>query len=258
MPIAQFDDVRVHFQLEGPEDAPVLALSNSLGTDMSMWDKVAPAWAARFRVLRYDSRGHGQSSVTAPPYSIELLARDLLKLLDHLGLERINLCGLSLGGLTAIWLGIHEPSRFDRLIFANTAAKIGNAAMWNERIGFIHENGMAPLASATMHRWFTERFIQRWPEQLEMPRSVMESTAADGYIGCCLALRDEDLRGQIGRISNRCLVISSAHDVATPAADGRLLHQELRDGEYVELEAAHLSAWERPEEFQTAVLRFLS
>ena len=257
MPAADLGDVRIHYRFDGPEDGPVLVLSNSLGTNLHMWNKVLPALAARFRVLRYDTRGHGQSSVTEPPYSVAQLAGDLTELLDHLELTQVKLCGLSLGGLTAMWLAIHEPERFERLIFANTAAKIGNAAMWNERIAAIRAEGMTPLAAATMRRWFTEAFVRESVQELALPRAVMAEMAADGYIGCCMALRDEDLRGEIGSIAAPCLVIASTYDVATPVGDGRALHAGLAHSEFVELEAAHLSAWELPEPFAAAVLRFL-
>jgi 3-oxoadipate enol-lactonase len=257
MPTADFNGVRIHYTLDGPESAPTLALSNSLGTDLHMWDKVLPALAGRFRVLRYDTRGHGQSGVSAPPYSIAQLAGDLLGLLDHLGLDRVNLCGVSLGGLTAIRLAIHEPSRFDRFIFANTSARIGSPSMWDDRIAAIRASGMKLLAKNIMGRWFTDGFIQQYPQELDLPRSVMEQTSPDGYIGCCLSMRNEDLRGDVARIHAPCLVITGESDIATPPAEGRFLNQNLPQSQYVELRAAHLSPWELPQEFESAVLNFL-
>jgi 3-oxoadipate enol-lactonase len=257
MAIADLNGIRIHYALDGPENAPTLVLSNSLGTNLHMWDKVLPALAARFRVLRYDTRGHGQSGVSAPPYSIAQLAGDLLGLLDHLGLDRVNLCGVSLGGLTAIWLAIHEPDRFDRFIFANTSACIGSPSMWDERIKAIHASGMVSLAKAIMHRWFTDGFIQQHPEELDLPRSVMEQTSPDGYIGCCLSMRNENLRSDVARIHAPCLVITGEFDIATPPAEGRFLHQSLPQSQYAELQAAHLSAWELPQDFQSVVLTFL-
>lgn len=258
MPFAELNKLRIHYRIDGPEDGPIHVLSNSLGTNLHMWDKIVPALAVRYRVLRYDTRGHGQSSVPDPPYTISQLSSDLLDLLDYLHIERASFCGLSLGGLTAIWLGIHAPSRFDRFVFANTAARIGNNAMWDERISGIRANGMKPLAQTTMHRWFTDAFLSFHPEETALPRAVMEETSPDGYIGCCLALRDEDLRGQVGAIPQPCLVITGESDIATPAADGLALHENLQHSHYVQLKAAHLSAWELPGEFQAAVLKFLA
>ena len=258
MPIAELNGVRIHYTLDGPGDAPTLVLSNSLGTSLHMWDKVLPALAARYRVLRYDTRGHGQSSVPAPPYSVAQLAGDVLGLRDYLRIDRVHFCGLSLGGLTGIWLAIHAPSRFHRFIFANTSARIGNPSMWDERIAAIRASGMVPLAQATMHRWFTDGFMQRHPEELDLPRAMMEQTSPDGYIGCCLSMRKEDLRGEVARIHAPCLVITGESDIATPPAEGRFLHQNLPQSHYVALKAAHLSAWELPREFESAVLNFLT
>jgi 3-oxoadipate enol-lactonase len=257
MPEAEFDGVQIHYQLDGPQDGPVLVLSNSLGTNLHMWDKILPALAGRFRVLRYDTRGHGQSGVLPPPYTVADLGGDLLNLLDHLELQRVDLCGLSLGGLTAIRLGIHEPSRFNRLIFANTSPRIGTTNMWDERVAAVRQEGMAKLAQSTMARWFTDDFLKNYPEETELPRQNMEQTAPDGYIGCCMAMRDEDLWEEITRIKAPCLIITGESDIATPPTMGLALHTQLSGSEYVQLNAAHLSAWERPEDFQSAVLNFL-
>ena len=257
MPRAELGGVEIQYNFDGPAEAPVLVLSNSLGTDLHMWDKVVPGLCQRFRVLRYDTRGHGQSSVTEPPYTIPQLAQDLLLLLDHLHLDRVDLCGLSLGGITAIWLAIHEPSRFNRLIFANTSPRILGPKAWDERIAFVRAAGMHELAKATMPRWFTACFLAADPKAVDLPMSVIESTNPDGYIGCCAALGSEDLRAEVSRIQAPCLVITGEFDAATPAAEGRGLHNHLANSQYVELKASHLSAWERPLEFQSAVLDFL-
>lgn len=258
MPTADLNSVRIHYTLEGPAEAPTLVLSNSLGTNVHSWDNILPALASRYRVLRYDTRGHGQSTVSDPPYSIPQLGSDLLQLIDHLRLDRPHLCGLSLGGLTAIWLAIHHPSRFNRFIFANTGARIGTVPMWDDRIATIRTSGMKPLAETMMHRWFTSSFMQQHPQEIALPRAVMEQTDPDGYIGCCLALRDEDLRPHVTEIQSQCLVITGTYDVATPPNLGQWLHEQLTHSKYIELEAAHLSAWEVPEAFQSAILDFLS
>jgi 3-oxoadipate enol-lactonase len=257
MPTAELGAVALHYRFDGPADAPALVLSNSLGTDLHMWDKAVPALSQRFRVLRYDTRGHGKSSVTEPPYTIPQLAGDLVHLLDHLNLDPVDLCGLSLGGITAIWLAIHEPARFKRLVFANTSPRILSPKAWDDRIAFIRSSGMQQLAQVTMTRWFTTEFLASQPQEIEYPRSVMEAIAPAGYIGCCAALRNADLRPDVGRIQSPSLVITSHFDVATPAADGLALHNGLANSRYVALEAAHLSAWERPQEFTSAVLGFL-
>jgi 3-oxoadipate enol-lactonase len=258
MPRAELSGAEIRYSLDGPADAPVLVLSNSLGTDLHMWDKVVRGFSERFRVLRYDTRGHGESSVSEPPYTVSQLAQDLVRLLDHLHLDRVNLCGLSLGGITAMWLAIHEPSRFEKLIFANTSPRITSAKAWNERIAFVRASGMHELAKVTMPRWFTADFLASNPNAVDPLISVIESTSPDGYIGCCAALGNKDLWAEVNRIQAPSLVITGEFDVATPAADGQALHNILSNSHYVELKAGHLSAWERPHEFQSAVLGFLA
>ena len=210
-----------------------------------------------FRVLRYDTRGHGSSSTPALPWSMEMLAGDLMGLLNVLSIERAHLCGLSLGGMVGLWLGLHSPERILRLVLANTAARIGSREMWETRIATVKSQGMAALARATIDRWLTPGYVQQHPEEAEAIRSMVEQTPLEGYIGCCGVLRDTDLRGGLARIQAPCLVITGTHDPATPPVDGRLLESGLRNARYLELDAAHLSAWERPAEFAEALRTFL-
>jgi 3-oxoadipate enol-lactonase len=257
MSFADLKEVRLHYELTGSEPQPVIVLVNSLGSSMKMWDKVSPALAESYRVLRYDTRGHGLSSVPAPPYTLSALAGDLLELLDHLQIDRVNLCGLSLGGQVGMWLGIHYPQRIDHLILANTAARVGTREGWEERIAAIRQHGMGPIAQASLDRWLTPRYQQEHPQESGAIRTMIQNTPTEGYIGCCYALRDADLRSQLSEISAPCLVIAGAHDPATPPADGHFLRDALAQSQYVEFDAAHLSAWERSNEFQQAVLCFL-
>lgn len=257
MPTVDVEAARIHYRFDGDEGLPTLALVNSLGTDLSMWDKVAAAFARCYRVLRYDMRGHGRSGVTPGPYTIAELAGDLIGLLDQLKIARAHLCGLSLGGMVGAWIAIHRPQRVGRLILANTDARIGTREMWDERIAGIRSEGMAPLAAATMARWFTPQFRAEHPAEIDALRALLESCPAEGYIGCCAALRDADLRAGLSSISSRCLIVAGEFDPATPAADARTLHSAIRNSSFVELPCSHLSAWERPREFQQAVLDFL-
>lgn len=257
MPTVDLEAARIHYRFDGDDSASTLVLVNSLGTDHSMWDKVAPAFARRYRVLRYDMRGHGLSGVPPGPYTLAELAGDLIRLLDHLKIARAHLCGLSLGGMVGAWIAIHRPERVGRLILANTDARIGSPEMWNERIAGIRRAGMAPLADATMARWFTPQFRAEHPAEIEPLRALLENCPAEGYIGCCAALRDADLRAGLSSISSRCLILAGEFDPATPAANARILHSAIRNSSFVELPCSHLSAWERPEEFQQAALDFL-
>jgi 3-oxoadipate enol-lactonase len=257
MPMLEACDVRLHYQQSGAAGGPVLVLSNSLGSNLHMWDKVLASLEMSFSILRYDARGHGESSVPPPPYSIEQLGSDLLLLMDHLSIDRAHLCGLSLGGLVSQWLGIHAPERFERLIFANTAARIGTRDGWEQRIAMVQSSGMDVLALQTVERWITPGYRGRYPAEMDTIRQMLAATSPAGYCGCCAALRDTDLRGQIAAIEAPCLVITGTHDPATPPSDGRAIHSALRNSGYVEFDSAHLSAWEKAEEFAGAVLAFL-
>ena len=155
MATAENGDIRNHYEWSGSDDGEALVFSNSLGTDLRMWDKVLPLLESRYRILRYDMRGHGKSSVPPGPYTADQLGGDLLSLLDRLALGRVHLCGLSLGGLIAMWIGIHAPERIDRMILANTAASFGPPERWDERIAMVQSSGMEPMALATLERFFS-------------------------------------------------------------------------------------------------------
>jgi len=251
------DGAGIHCQFDGAADAPVLVLSNSLGTDLTMWDAQVNALALRFRVLRYDTRGHGASAATPGPYSVERLGRDVIGLLDSLGIDRAHFCGLSLGGITGMWLGIHAPDRLRRLVLANTAARIGPPSNWDARIEKVRGGGMGAISQAVVERWFTPVFIARNPDCIAAMRQMMERTPADGYVACCAAIRDMDQREEVAAIDVPTLVITGTQDIATPAADGRFLAERIKDAAYVELDAAHLSNIEAAPAFTAALLAFL-
>jgi 3-oxoadipate enol-lactonase len=257
MPIVENGQVRLYYETTGVASREVLVLSNSLGSNLHMWDKVFPLLESTYEVVRYDSRGHGRSSVPPGPYSINQLGRDLLFLLDHLGIERVNLCGLSLGGMVAMWMGIYAPQRVHRMVLANTGARILTPEMWDQRIATVHESGMAQLAAATLERWFTPSYRNEQAADMETIRNMIAATDPAGYIACCGALRDTDLRDDIGAITVPALVITGTRDPATPPSNGRALHAAVPNAKYVELDASHLSAWERADEFADAVIAFL-
>jgi 3-oxoadipate enol-lactonase len=251
------DGARIHCRVDGAVGAPVLVLSNSLGADLSMWDDQFAALVSRFRIVRYDTRGHGSSTATPGPYAIERLGRDVVDLLDGLGIERAHFCGLSLGGLTGMWLGVHAPRRVRRLILANTAARIGPPDNWNARIDKVRVGGVSAISQAIVERWFTASYIASHPQRVMAMREMMERTPAEGYVACCAAVRDADLREAVAGIEAPTLVIAGSHDIATPTSEGRFLADRIEGAAYVELAAAHISNIEAAPAFTDALLAFL-
>ena len=249
---------RFNCRLDGPERAPLVVLSNSLGTNLSMWEDQIPALVRRFRVLRYDTRGHGASSVTQGPYTIAQLGRDVVGLLDALKIERAHFCGLSLGGVTGMWLGVNAANRIDRLVLANTAPKIYTHEIWNTRIENVRKGGLESIADAVIGGWLTQGFRDREPAVAARMRAMLTSTPAEGYLGCCAAIRDSDQREAIRGIKSSTLIISATHDKATPPAEGRTMAEAIAGARFVELDAAHISNVERAESFTSALTGFLA
>jgi len=257
MPFVQQKDVRIHYDLTGPATAATLVFSNSLGATFSMWDAQIPALTKQFRVLRYDTRGHGESSATPGPYSIEQLARDVLSVLDALQLDRVHFCGLSMGGQTGMWLAINAPARLHSLVLSNTAAKIGTPEIWNVRIDAVRKGGMKSISTAVMERWFSAAFRANSPEVVATIKVKFESTNPEGYIANCAAIRDFDVRQAVATIRVPTLVIAGTQDAATTPADGHYLADQIAGARYVELNAAHLSNIEVPGHFSSEVSSFL-
>jgi len=257
MPFLDVNDVRMRYEWSGPETAPVLVFSNSLGTDLAMWDSQAAALSRDFRILRYDTRGHGRSSVMPGPYTISQLADDVVGLVDELELEHVHFCGLSIGGLTGISLALRVPQRLRKVVLCNTAAKIGSLEIWNARIDAVHKGGMAAVVSGILERWYTAEFCSASPEAVESTRRMLLNTPVEGYASCCAALRDADLRNEIAGIRLPVLIIAGAHDPATTPADCRFLAERIAGARYVELQAAHLSNIEASNAFTMELLAFL-
>jgi 3-oxoadipate enol-lactonase len=257
MHVTADDGCRLFVVNDGDATCAPLILLNSLGTDVGLWDAQIGDFASHFHVWRYDTRGHGRSDVAAGDYTIERLGRDVLALMDHADIVRAHLCGISIGGLTALWIATHAPDRVDRVVLANTAARIGHVPMWNERIALVRGEGVAALADATMARWFSAAFRARAPHIVERIRRTFVSIDSTGYVGCCAALRDADLRSDAPRTAAPTLVVTGTDDPATPPADGRWLSEHIAGAQQVELLAAHLSNVECAADFNHAVLAFL-
>ncbi|MBL8484392.1 MAG: 3-oxoadipate enol-lactonase [Rhodocyclaceae bacterium] len=257
MPLLKTPRLTLNYRLDGADGAPVLVLSNSLGTDLDMWAVQMPELVRHFRVLRYDTRGHGGSAIVPGPFGVAELGRDVLDLMDGLDIARAHFCGLSMGGMTGMWLGLNAPGRFDRLVLCNTAAKIGTAEQWDLRIARVELAGTVSVAEAVLERWFTPEFMAARPDVVGAARATLESTSAAGYAASCAAVRDMDQRAAIADIRLPTLVIAGTHDLATPPAAGREVARNIPGARYLELDAAHLSNLEQAEQFTAALLEFL-
>src|SRR5450830_266312 len=241
------------YTLEGPAGAPVLMFSNSLGTTMSLWEQQAAALRGQYRILRYDTHGHGRSANASGPVTLAQLGQDVLDLLDSLQLDKVSFCGISMGGLIGLWLGVHAGERLQRLIVANTAAKIGSADAWRSRAEQVVENGMDGVADGAAGRWFTPAFIAREPALVAGMIGQLRVTSTRGYAACCLALADADLRDRIAAIHAPTLVVAGRDDPVTTLADAHFLQQNIVGATGLELAASHLSNLEASHEFSAGL-----
>jgi 3-oxoadipate enol-lactonase len=241
--------VRLRYRVDGPSDAPVLLLSHALGTSLDLWDQHVATFSRACRVIRYDTRGHGLSDVPAREYTIETLGRDALAVLDAERVETALVAGISLGGLTAMWLGSHAAGRVRALLLANTAARVGTRERWVERAALVRTAGMAAVADLAMGNWFTEAFREREPGTVERFRGLVASSPPDGYVGCCAALREADLRPDLARIEAPTLVIAGSRDPSTPLAHAQAVADRIPHATFRVFESAHLSSVECADAF---------
>jgi len=257
MPFAKLPEAQIHYEWTGAEHLPVVVFSNSLGTDLRMWNYQVEEFTRHFRVLRYDTRGHGRSDVTPGPYTIEQLSWDVIHLLDFLHLERVHFCSLSMGGMIGMFLGASAAERFHKLVLCNTAAKIGTAETWNARIQAVENGGMKAVASAVIERWLTPGFRASHAAETQTVLAMLEAANPQGYIASCAAVRDMDLRQSLGNIRVPCLALTGTHDPVTPPSDARFLTESIPGARHAEVSAAHLSNIEARDDFNRHVLQFL-
>ncbi len=258
MPDIKVDDgCIIHAELEGSERAPVLMLSNSLGTNLHMWDEQTGPLTRHFRLVRYDRRGHGKSSAPKGPYTMERLGRDVLGVLDGLGIQKINWCGLSMGGMVGMWLGANAGNRVDKLILSNTSAHFPDPTVWDARIKVVRDVGLAGIVDANMERWFTKGFRESASQTMAKMREMFVATDIEGYIGCGEAIRDMDHRPLLPRITTPTLVIAGRHDPATTLEAGEYIKDHVPGARIAVLEAAHISNLEQPQAYAETMLGFL-
>lgn len=257
MPEVASDGCRLSYSLDGVEGAPVVLLSNPLGATRDLCRTQRAALAPHFLVVGYDTRGHGLSETTADGYTLEQLGADAIAILDDLGVARAHVAGISLGGLTAMWLGAHAPDRVDRLVLANTAARIGSREIWEQRIADVRTRGLRAIADAAPGRWFTPAFRESRPDIVLDLQSMLCSLDPDGYVGCAGVLRDADIRDEIGVIDRPTLVLSGRHDPVTTTADAEAVCARIRGAVHQPLDAAHLANVEAADAFTASLLTFL-
>ena len=239
MPHIDVNGAVLHYHLQGPVSSPVVIFSNGLGTTTAMWQPQLQPLESRFRILRFDTRGHGHSSVTPGPYTIELLAADLLHLASALHIDKFHFCGLSMGGQIGQWFLHNAPERLKSATLSNTGLKIGNDEAWNARISKVRTDGMLSVVAAVTERWFTPSFFASAPDVIEKIRATFLGIDPAGYAACCAAVRDANFLNVTPPAKlPPVLVISGAHDRATPPADGKRLAEKLTDVQYAELDAA--------------------
>lgn len=258
MPVIDADGCKINVQVDGPQDAPAIVLSNSLGTNLSMWDDQAKALSGKFRVVRYDQRGHGKSGAPKGPYTIDRLGQDVIAVLDGLKIVKAHFLGLSMGGTTGMWLARMAPSRFNKIILSNTGARIGTQDVWNTRIATVLSKGMSAVVDATIERWFSKNFRDGNPPAISAVRKMLMTTPPHGFAGCSAAIRDADQRWGIGDVKLPTLVIIGTVDPGTPPAGGEEIARRIPGAKIARLEAAHLSNLEKSEQFTAEVQKFLA
>ena len=241
--------VDLHYEVTGPGDAPVLMLGSSLGTDLTMWDPQVTALSARYRVIRFDHRGHGGSPVPTGPYTIDALGADVVALMDRLAIDRAAYAGVSLGGMVGQWLGINAPGRIHALVCICTAAYLPPPEGWRERAAAVREAGTpAAVADAVVGRWFTPAYADAHPEVVSAHRAMIGAQPAEGYAACCEALADMDLRSGLPGVRARTLVIAGAQDPSIPPQHGAAIAAAVPGARLEVLDpAAHLASVERAE-----------
>ncbi|MGB1005626.1 MAG: 3-oxoadipate enol-lactonase [Thalassobaculaceae bacterium] len=259
MPQTNANGITLNYQLDGPEDQPVLLFSNSLASNLHMWDPQIAAVADDFRVLRYDSRGHGGSDAPADDYTIDQLADDALALLDTLGIEKVFYCGLSKGGMVGQKLARRNPDRLHAAVLCATSSYMGPADLWQGRINTARTEGMGGVVEATLARWFTEDFHESDPGAVDKVREMVMTTPVDGFIGCCRAIQEMDQRNDLGEIDLPVLVIAGAEDPGTTPAMNKAIADAIPGAGYVELAgAAHFCNVQAADAFNVALTTFLA
>jgi 3-oxoadipate enol-lactonase / 4-carboxymuconolactone decarboxylase len=249
---------KMNYKLEGTPNSPVLIFSNSLGSETMMWDELIPYLLPFFRILRYDTRGHGnnQNQDSQAGFTIADLGQDVIDLMDKLNIDKANFCGLSMGGLIGQWLGINHPNRFKKIVLSNTAAKIGHAETWNARIETINNQGLESIIEGTMERWFTEKFRAENPQRVAETKAMFLRSDLAGYSACCGAIREADFINELNKMDVETLVITGDEDAVTNIEQAEFLAKNIPNASTKILHARHLAATELPKEYAHVLIDF--
>ncbi|MFW6067235.1 MAG: 3-oxoadipate enol-lactonase [Myxococcota bacterium] len=257
---AAIGGTRLHAELDGAEAASLVVFSHSLGSHLGMWEPQVSGVGARFRVMRYDTRGHGASGVPQGPYTLEALAEDARALLDCLRIEKAHFVGISMGGMIGQLLALRHPERLHSLVLCDTTSEIPSSMhpMWDERIRITREQGMEPHVEPTMQRWFTEPFRREHPEAVDRIREMVRNTDPSGYIACCEAIKGLNVTDRLAEIRVPTLVVVGADDPGTTPDVARAIHERIHGSQLQIIEqAAHLCNVEQPEVFNRAIVSFM-
>ena len=256
MNVVRLDDIALHYRDEGNRDGPSIVFSNSLGTDLRLWDKVVPEFLNKYRVIRYDKRGHGLSECPPAPYKMGKLIHDAERLIEHLDAGPCVFVGLSIGGLTAQGLAAKRPDLLRALVLSNTGLKIGNQVLWDERIATANSRGVGALADGVMQRWFGKNFLAS--DEVLAWREMLSATRADGYAGCCAAIAGADFFSTSASLELPALVIGGSEDGATPPDMTRELANHIPEAQFQLIQGAgHLACVDKPLEYITILREFL-
>ncbi|MBM4338245.1 MAG: 3-oxoadipate enol-lactonase [Deltaproteobacteria bacterium] len=259
--IIMANGIKIHYEISGKKDAPVVVLSHSLASSLKMWEPQMEAFNSHFRVLRYDTRGHGRTETTRAPYTLELLGEDAIGLLDALNIEKVHWAGLSMGGMIGQSIALNHPQRLLSLSLCDTGAVVPAEMqpIWDERIEGVQKIGMKSQLETTMERWFTPSYLKLDPPMFTLIKEEFLATSPGGYIGCASGIRRLNYLESLHKINLPTLIIVGEDDPATPVSASQSIHERIRDSKLVILPSArHLSNLEQPEVFNENLLKFLT
>lgn len=257
MPKIELKNFTCHYLYENFGHDKTIVLSNSLGTNLSMWEDNIDELSHHFNILRYDKRGHGQSTINQDKVSIDELGEDVIELIDTLKLDHVYFCGISIGGLTGQWLGINHPDRFKKIIICNTAAKIGTVEGWEARVKQVTEFGLSSILEGTADRWFTPAYRANNPEKVQQILADFQANSLQGYTACCYAVANAYFRNQLDKLTIPLLIVAGSQDEVTTVEDGKFIQKSAGLTHLITLDAAHLSNMEHPREFAKHIIHFI-